>query len=1200
MPIKCVSIILFSGAVLCAADFITGQAARLVIGQSTFTSQDPNSSDLILGGVSGLAYAADTLFVADSNRVGASPTNHRVLLYRSLSGMLPRPTDSLTYDRKCPACVGRATLVLGQPDFSTTTENVAASATTLRLPTAVASDGVHLVVADTNHNRVLIWNRIPTSQNAPADVVVGQPNFATTNVPGNIPNARSMRGPQGVWIQDGRLYVADTQNNRVLIFLQIPTVNGAAADVVLGQPDMTTFAEPDLTQQKNNVSGSQLLSPVSVTSDGVHVLVTDLGYNRVLVWNSIPSSNGAVADVVIGQPDMVSSVANNAFSTSSNDITGKQTPVLCKESNGTDSNGNPTYPGSCNATLSFPRFALAAGNRLFVADGGNDRVLVFNSIPTQNGVSADVVIGQIGGSVNQASDAADSLRTPMSLAWDGTNLYVSDPFNRRIMVYSMGESTVPYAGILNAASLSISARARVTISGSIQASDSITINIGGTQSTDNTGKATTSGGADYKYTVIADDTIDKIVTALTQQINAANDGNGDLNVYATPDVATGEVILTSRISGAAGNAITVNVTAAAAASAATTQITAAASGSTLTGAGDASSIAPGTIVSVTGTNLSSHTASADTTQASLPTKLGGTQVFFNGIAAPLMMVSPSMVNAQVPWELLDTTSINAYVRSESDNGVVTVTTPVAVTIVPANPGIYTQPNTNPAVGVVYHASSTATGIISVDGTATAGDTVTVGIEDRSYTYTVQSGDTLTSIRDALVSLINQDPKVIAVPSGEFQRIILKARIQGPEANGLSYAASASSSASVIMTAIGTSLCCAAVADSPVTMDNPAVPGELIYVYATGLGMPVLTDSNRNLIQTGVAYPAGGPVTSPAQFVNSIAGGKTADVISATLLPGSVGLFQVLLHLNPDLPTDPYSALTIAQDIYVSNIVTLPIAADGGILASVSGALGSSAATPEAISFHLGPAESAATNALVSAANPLGGNAVAPGSIVSLYGSDLASQVALPDPGPTMPFMLGGVTATMGGVSVPLFYVSPGQLNFQVPLFTLTGQASTTLTITHGDSKSSFTMLLKPYAPALFTTNQAGTGQASTLIAGTASLAAPMGAFPGSRPSRIGEYIEIYATGLGDVSNRTALGAASSGEPLARTLASPTVTIGGVTAEVTFAGLAPGYAGLYQINARIPEGAPTGVDVPIVLTIGGIASNTATIAVEVVK
>src|SRR6266566_3961608 len=83
-----------------AADFTTGQAARLVIGQSTFTSQDANSSDTIIGAASGLAYAADTLFVADSNRVGSSPNNHRVLLFQNLSGQLPQPSDSLTYTSK--------------------------------------------------------------------------------------------------------------------------------------------------------------------------------------------------------------------------------------------------------------------------------------------------------------------------------------------------------------------------------------------------------------------------------------------------------------------------------------------------------------------------------------------------------------------------------------------------------------------------------------------------------------------------------------------------------------------------------------------------------------------------------------------------------------------------------------------------------------------------------------------------------------------------------------------------------------------------------------------------------------------------------------------------------------------------------------------------------------------------------------------
>ena len=923
---KCFSLILLCAATGFAADFTTGQAARLVIGQETFTSQDANSSDIIVGAVSGIAYAADTLFVADSNRVGSTPNNHRVLLFQNLSGMLPSPTAQLNYNTKCPVCVGQATVVLGQPDFTTTTENLVANQSNLRLPTAVASDGVHVVVADTNHNRVLIWNRIPTINNQPADVVIGQPNFSSTSIPGNLPNAQSMRGPQGVWIQNGKLYVADTQNNRVMIYNQIPTKNGAAADLVLGQPNLSTFVQPDLTQQKTDVTASVLLNPVAVTSDGTHLIVTDLGYNRVLIWNSIPNTNGQPADVAVGQPDLVSSVANNAYTvdTTNNNI---ETAVLCTVSNGTDINGNPTYPAYCNSTLNFPRFALAAGNRLFIADGGNDRLLVFDSIPTQSGASADYIIGQIGGTVNQASDAADSLRTPMSLAWDGTNLYVSDAYNRRITVYTIAETIVPYQGIRNAASLDIFANGTLTVGGTIQAGDKIDINIGGTSSTDSNGNTTITGGADYIYTVASTDAINDVINALVSAINTANSGAGDPNVYATPDLATSELLLTARASGTDGNNISYFSTVTAASTTASPQITVTTGGSTLSGGGDAAQIAPGSLVAIIpnpGSTLSYQTAVAPPNANPLPTDLGGTEVYFDGIRAPLMSVAPDKVVAQIPWEVGDSSSINAFVRSVRPDGSVMVTSAVAVSIVSANPGIFAQPNTQPSVGIIYHASSSATGIISVDGTANAGDTATVTIEDRSYNYTVQTGDTLDTIRDALVNLINQDPRVTATASGVFDRILLVARIQGPDANGIPYGASANSGASVIMTAIGTNLCCANVADTLVTQNNPAVPGEMIYVLATGVGLPVLDDNNKSLIQTGYPYPSGGPETSPAVAMNSIAGGKTADVISATLLPGTVGVYKVLLHLNPDLPTDPLSQLTIAQDIYVSNIVTMPI------------------------------------------------------------------------------------------------------------------------------------------------------------------------------------------------------------------------------------------------------------------------------------
>src|SRR5208283_1695147 len=106
-----------------------------------------------------------------------------------------------------------------------------------------------------------------------------------------------------------------------------------------------------------------------------------------------------------------------------------------------------------------------------------------------------------------------------------------------------------------------------------------------------------------------------------------------------------------------------------------------AGGSTLAGGGNAAKIAPGTIVSLMGTNLSAGTVKADTKQLTLPTELGGTQVYFNGIAAPLFMVSPTLINAQVPWELQDQTSVNAVVLSVMSDGSIMYTSALAVTIV---------------------------------------------------------------------------------------------------------------------------------------------------------------------------------------------------------------------------------------------------------------------------------------------------------------------------------------------------------------------------------------------------------------------------------------------------------------------------------------------------------------------------------------
>ncbi|HZT33818.1 MAG TPA: hypothetical protein VFA33_28270 [Bryobacteraceae bacterium] len=893
---KCIFVLILTAAAISAADFNTGQAARAVVGQITFTQGDDGASDVLLGAAGGVAYANNTLFVADGSRSGATPVNNRVLIYQNVAGWLPSPSQPLNYDRKCPVCVGDADVVVGQPDFTHT--DIALSQTGMRTPTAVASDGIHLVVADTDNNRVLIWNSIPTVNGAPADVVVGQPDFKTGSIPpGNVPTAQSMRGPQGVWIQNGKLFVADTQNHRVLIYNSIPTSNGAAADLVLGQPNLTTFVEPDLTQAKQDAEANNLLNPVSVTSDGQRLYVTDLGHHRVLIWNTIPTANQAPADVVIGQPDMTSSLSNNSYSVAAD---GTESQVLCA-SNGTDSNGKPTFPQQCNATLSFPRFALSDGQRLFIADGGNDRVLVFEHIPTQNGASADYVIGQLGGQINQASDAVDSLRTPSALAWDGTNLYVADAYNRRVNVYSPAANNVPYTGVRNAASFDIFAVGEVTLGGNIQADDTVTITI---------------NSKDYTYKVLKTDDLTAVVNGLVKAINA---DSGDPNVLATGDPTVYGVILTSRVPGSDGNKITL-----AASTSANALITATASGANLSGGQDAAKIGPGTVVSVLGSNLSDASAQADSNADTLPDTLANTQVYFNGIRAPLFFVSPNQINAQIPFEFTDTTSVNAYVRTVHADGSVTVTTPVAVSIVQQNPGIFTSSGGNdPRPAVALHSSSNATGTISVDGSVKAGDVATVTIGDpnnnpRTYSYTVQSSDTLATIRDALISQINQDPQVEASPAGVFTRIRLKARVSGPDGNGIPYTGSASSNAQVILTATTPALCCANTAGAPITDDNPALAGETIVVYATGLGVPNPPDG----ASTGQKFY--GPVDQPQNFVSSLAGGKTANVLAAQLKTGMIGVWEVDLELNSSLPSDPLTQLTIAQDVYVSNIVTVPV------------------------------------------------------------------------------------------------------------------------------------------------------------------------------------------------------------------------------------------------------------------------------------
>jgi uncharacterized protein (TIGR03437 family) len=222
--------------------------------------------------------------------------------------------------------------------------------------------------------------------------------------------------------------------------------------------------------------------------------------------------------------------------------------------------------------------------------------------------------------------------------------------------------------------------------------------------------------------------------------------------------------------------------------------------------------------------------------------------------------------------------------------------------------------------------------------------------------------------------------------------------------------------------------------------------------------------------------------------------------------------------------------------------------------------------------------------------------VAPGSLVSIFGTGLAGDAAVAA-GSSLPAVLGTTALTLGGVPAPLIHVFPSQVDAQVP-WELAGQTAAPLTIVTDDlSGNTVSVPLAEFSPGLYTATGTGSGQGAILIDGTATLAAPAsGPFAGQPASR-GTFIDIYATGLGPVTNQPASGAPASASPLSWTTATVTVTIGGVGAYVSFAGLAPGWVGLYQVNVQVPANAPVGDAVPVALSVGGAASNQVTIAVQ---
>lgn len=224
----------------------------------------------------------------------------------------------------------------------------------------------------------------------------------------------------------------------------------------------------------------------------------------------------------------------------------------------------------------------------------------------------------------------------------------------------------------------------------------------------------------------------------------------------------------------------------------------------------------------------------------------------------------------------------------------------------------------------------------------------------------------------------------------------------------------------------------------------------------------------------------------------------------------------------------------------------------------------------------------------NAASFVTGQGFAPGSYISIFGTDLADATQVVST-PALPVSLSDVSVSFDadGVSEPgrLHFVNPGQVNVQIP-WEFQGKASVAVKVMVGGLQSYVVNVpLAQYAPGIF---EAG-GVAAVQDVNYALVNQ-------ARPARRGEAIQIYVNGLGPVSNRPGSGELSPAVALAQTTATPTVTIGGVQAQVIFSGMTPNVVGLYQVNVIVPENAPSG-NQTLTVAIGGVTSKGATLPVQ---
>ncbi|MES1262685.1 MAG: IPT/TIG domain-containing protein [Acidobacteriota bacterium] len=242
-----------------------------------------------------------------------------------------------------------------------------------------------------------------------------------------------------------------------------------------------------------------------------------------------------------------------------------------------------------------------------------------------------------------------------------------------------------------------------------------------------------------------------------------------------------------------------------------------------------------------------------------------------------------------------------------------------------------------------------------------------------------------------------------------------------------------------------------------------------------------------------------------------------------------------------------------------------------------------------------------TGGIINAASFVPGQPVAPGSIVAIFGKQLASGLTQAD---SVPWSTSrnNVSVSFNGVAAPIQFVSPTQINAQVPWEVLaTGTGTATVVVNNnGATSAASTVVVNPIVPGVF--QFSGHGLAVNVTDPTSArygtIAAPAGSIAGltTFPAQVNDFLFFYATGLGPLDSPVQDGHDSS-DKIRNVVTVPTVLVGNAPAKVLFAGLSPGYPGIYQVNISVPQVA-AGSAVAFQVQSGGFTSpDTTTIAIQ---